>query len=519
MQRKNPTLPLWIVVFSLVFALVFPSIVGTAQSNSASDEAKAGGTLNLSLGPDFVTFNPFYDETNKEFKPVVFEALLRRTSDLSFEPWLAKSWEISDDERTVTIHLREGVKFHNGREMTADDIVWSLEEAANPEPGYHVTDFFTDFAGAEKVDKYTVKANYQEPTHLKLDGLARLYIFPKEALPDIKTKPVGTGAFKFEEWVPDDHATFVKFEDYWRSGLPYLDKLVVKPMPDPQSAMLNIQAGTIDFLMRIPKNRVSLLEKTDGLTIDKSPPGFNFPAFIININRSPFDNKLVRQAMNYALNRDEMSKLAFGGVLKPAKLPIYEESWAYDEKAAEYYQYDPEKAKELLAEAGYPDGFKFDLTVRGTSGFHLDQAQVYAEQLSEIGVEANLVPTQLPQYWPKLIDSNFDMVSHRTGGASVDPQGVFASCAATRPFRNFFGITDNETWFPRYKEAAEKAGRVSSREKRKEYYTEALNIVVEQGWTIPTVWWQVIVARRDYVKGSELGLNGEIYLTNTWLDR
>ncbi len=520
MRKKYHGLSVLLVVFSMVLGLALPAFVASAQAASTTSEPKSGGILQMSLGTDFVTFHPYFDEANKEFKPIVFEAPIRRALDGTFQPWLAKSFELSTDGKSIILHLRkEEIKFHNGRVMTADDIIWSVEYVSNPANGTHTNDFFVDCIGAEKIDAYTVKVNYKVVTHIKRDGIARLYIFPKEAASTIDKKPVGTGPFKFVEWVPGDHATFVKFADYWRQGLPYLDAIVIKSIPDPASRMLNLISGGVDYIMDVPTSDAALLRKINNIVVEKGPVGFNFTSFLININEPPFDNQLVRQAMNYAIDRKEICELAYYNEYPPTSLPVSDFSMAYDEDLAHYYHYDPEKAKDLLAQAGYPDGFEVDMLVRGTSGFHLEMSKVYQAQLARIGVKLNLLPTPLPQYWPLLIGSKFAIVCHKTGGAVVDPSGVFAACAPIRPFRNFFGITDNKTWFPKYAEALKKGGEALNAEERKGYYHEAMQILVEQGWTIPVAWWTPIFAMKDFVKGIEYGLNSELFLEHTWLDQ
>lgn len=488
-----------------------------AEAGAPVMEPQAGGTLNMSLGPDFVTFHPYFDVTNAQFKPTFFEAPIRISDEGDFEPWLAESWEESEDGLSVTLHLRQGVMFHNGREMTAADVVWSVEHAMNEELGHHLSDRFQTAVGAEKLDDYTVRINYSGITPSMLDGIARMYIFPQEAAETIETVPVGTGPFKFEEWVPGDRLVAVKFEDYWQEGLPYLDEVVVKPIPDEQSRMVNLRAGSIDILLGVPLADKALLAQAPDITVVTSPPGFNFYAFLLNVNEPPFDDVRVRQALNYAIDRDKIIQTAFHGEAIPVVEPYAPTSWAYAEDLADYYSYDPEKAKALLAEAGYPDGFETTMLIRGASGPYLDMAQVYQQDLAEIGVEVELIPTELPQYWPQLMGSEFEMVSHGTGEATVDPSGLFQGAACCRPFRNFFGITDNDTWFPEYQRIVEEAGTTLDQETRKELYHEALTILLEQGWTIAVAWNQDVFAYRDTVHDFRTDMDGAIWLVETWL--
>jgi len=135
----------------------------------------------------------------------------------------------------------------------------------------------------------------------------------------------------------------------------------------------------------------------------------------MNINEPPFDNPLVRQAMNYAVDREKIAQTAFHGAEIPVLEPYPETSWAYDPELADFYTFDLEKAKELLVEAGFPDGFKTQMLIRGPSGPYVDQAQVYQQDLAAIGVEIELLPTELAQYFPALIGSEFTIASHGTG--------------------------------------------------------------------------------------------------------
>lgn len=499
----------------LLIALVI--IVSVAAAPVQDTKPVPGGTLTLSLGPDFVNFHPYWDITNRSFKPTFFDPPIRIGNDGQFEPWLAESWSVSDDGLTITLNLRQGVMFHNGREMTAEDVVWSVDYARDEEYGHHLSDRFGTCTGAAAIDDYTVEVYYSETTHSALDGLARMYIFPQEAAEDIETTPVGTGPFKLGEWVPGDHLTAVKFDDYWQEGLPYLDEIVVKPIPDAQSRMVNLLAGSIDGLWEVPMADISLLEQTEGIIVGKSAPGFGFYAFIMNINEPPFDNQLVRQAMNYAIDREKINQLAFHGEGITSVIPYTDASWAYPEDLANYYTHDPEKAKELLAEAGYHDGFSVQMVIRGASGPHLDQAQVYQQDLAAVGIDVEILPTELPQYWPILIDSQFAIVSHATGEATVDPSGQFEGAACCRPFRNFFGIVDNTTWFPEYESIVSQAATEMDQETRKALYHDALEILLEQGWTIPTVWQQETYAYNDYVMDFRTDMDGLIWLGETWL--
>ncbi len=530
MAVKKWLYPLIVLALALAVAACAPAAPPSAGEAPSTGQAAApepaaptgpqpGGTLTLSLGNDFVTFDPYFDEENANFKAPIFEAPIRISDDGGFEPWLAESWEMSDDGLTITLHLRQGIKFHNGRELTADDVVWAVERVLDKDKGYHLSDRFTTATGATKIDDYTVAINYSKVANSALDGIARLYILPKEADETVATQPIGTGPFMLEEWVPGDHLTLVKFPDYWREGEPYLDKVIVKPIPDPQSRMVNLLAGSIDGLWGVPLADKAMLEQVEDVVVDESPPGFSFYAFIMNIQEKPFDNQLVRQAMNYAVDRDKINQLAFHGQANMTMLPYAPTSWAYPADLEGFYTFDLDKAKALLAEAGYPDGFQTQMLIRGAAGPYLDMAQVYQQDLAQIGVEMELLPTEIPQYFPKLIGSEFAIVSHGTGEATVDPSGLFEGAACCRPFRNFFGITEDTTWFPEYKALIDKASTSLDQEERKALYHDAVKILLEQGWTIPVAWRQQVYALKSHVQGLRTDLDGQIWLNGVWLSQ
>lgn len=513
-MQRQPTR--WVTILALTMMLLAacaaPAAAPTAgESSDVAAEPQSGGTLTMSLGDDFTTFHPFYDVNSRYFKPIFFEPLIRITEDGDFEPWLVEAWAMGEDGKSVTLTLRDGIMFHNGREMTADDLVWSVELACNQEVGHHLGDRFTTCAGVTAVDEQTVRIEYAEETASILDGLARLYIFPQEAAETIDTVPVGTGPFQFVEWVPGDSMTAERFDDYWREGEPKLDRIVIRPLPDAQSRIINLQSGTIDLLMDAPLSEKAMLEEEEGMVVGEVAPGFGFWAFLVNVNAPPFDDVRVRQAMQYAIDRQKIVDAVFFGEATPVLIPYAPTSWAYPEGFDDYYTYDPEQAKALLAEAGYPDGFSTQMLIRGTNDAHVDMAQVYQQDLAAIGVDIELVPTELPQYWPLLFESDFTIVSHATGDATVDPSGLFEGAACCRPFRNFFGITENEIWFPEYRDIILEARGLQDRDARAALYRQALEIYLEQAWTIPVAWRQEVYAYRDNVGGVRIDMDGLIW--------
>ena len=236
-------------------------------------------------------------------------------------PSLAESWELSDDYTQIKLNLRKGVQFHTGRELTSDDVKYNLERTKDPARSSPSSRSAWPKPGpAETPDKYTVILTSDRPRIGVFDFLTQLWIADRQTLegPDAASKAVGTGPFTFVEWVQGDHVSFTRNKNYWLSGRPYLDGYNVAITKDPQAMMVRFEAGALDF--------VNYPQTSDALRLDKDPKyqvlpaydlGFDY-AIWINVAAPPFDKKEVRQAMNYALDRQRFVDTTLGGLVGPA---------------------------------------------------------------------------------------------------------------------------------------------------------------------------------------------------------
>ncbi len=356
-------------------ALLCAAALALLAMPAQAQTPKQGGQVVVAFNNDLTTLDPHvgYDWQNWSVIKTIFDGLMDYkpgTTDL--EPDLAESFTISEDGLTYTFKLRDGVKFHNGRAMTAADVKWSLERSINPATQSPGASYFsaikgyedvvggkaTDLAGVAASDDKTVVITLARPDATFLHVLALNFAFtvPKEAVEaagaDWGKKPVGTGGFKFVEWVPGQSMTLERFTEYNRPGVPYLDKLVFSFGLDPTVATLKLKAGEIDILgdgippaqfaeaMADPANK-ELIAVGEQLQT-----GY----VTMNVTVAPFDNAKVREAVNMAINKERIVKIinnragAATQALPPA-MPGYNP----DNKG---FGYDPEKAKALLAEAG-----------------------------------------------------------------------------------------------------------------------------------------------------------------------
>ncbi|WP_206455942.1 ABC transporter substrate-binding protein [Aurantimonas marina] len=375
-------------------------------------DAKQGGAIVITYKDDVATLDPAigYDWQNWSMIKSLFGALMDYVpGTTTLRPGLAESYDISEDGTVFTFHLREGVKFHNGREMTADDVKYSLDRVTNPKTQSPGAGFFgsikgyaqmTDgsaesLEGVTTVDPLTVKIELSRPdaTFLHVMALNFSSIVPKEAVEeygaDFGKNPVGTGAFKLAEWTLGQRLVFQKNPDYWRDGVPYLDQITFEIGQEPIVALLRLQSGEVDIpgdgippakfqeVMNDPEQKARVVEGGQLQT------GY----ITMNTQMEPFDKKEVREAVNMAINKDRIVQMINNRAL-PANQPLPPSMPGYD-KSFEGYPYDPAKAKEMLAEAGLANGFQTELFVMNTDP-NPRIAQAIQQDLSQIGIKADI---------------------------------------------------------------------------------------------------------------------------------
>ena len=320
----------------------------------------------------------------------VFEGLMKPTPDGDLTPAIAESYEVSEDRMTYTFHLREGVQFHNGKTVTAEDVVYSIQRcAAATETGIVQVEAFSVIQGIETPDDKTVAITISEPSNEFISYMTTAVLPAGYDKQD--TDPVGTGPFKFVSRTAQDSVVLEKFNEYW--GTPaQLDKVTLKIMENADSLMMSLQSGAIDLCAHLTSTQVAQL----GENFDVAEGTMNLvQALYLNNAEKPFDDVRVRQALCYAVDKQEIIDLAFDGYGSPIGSSMYPAFGKYfDDSLTNYYTKDVEKAKALLAEAGYPGGFDMTITVPSNYKPHMDTAEVLVQQLAQIGVNAAIEPIE-----------------------------------------------------------------------------------------------------------------------------
>lgn len=378
----------------------------------AQDTPQPGGEIVITYQNDVATLDPAigYDWQNWSMIKSLFDGLMDYepgTTELKND--LAEHYEISEDGLTYTFTLRPGVTFHNGREMTSDDVKYSLERTVNPQTQSPGAGFFSSIEGFEAVssgeatelsgiatpNQNTVEITLNAPdaTFLHVMALNFASVVPQEAVEaaggDFGKQPVGTGAYKLEEWALGQRLTFVKNEDYFREGIPYIDKIDFEIGQEPNVALMRLQRGEVDIAGDgVPPAQFLQFsqdpELKELLVIgDQLHTGY----MTMNVTIPPLDNVNVRKAINMAINKERIVRV-INGRATPANQPLPPAMPGYDD-SYEGYPYDIEQARSLLEEAGYGDGFETELFVMNTDP-QPRIAQAIQQDLAQIGIEANI---------------------------------------------------------------------------------------------------------------------------------
>jgi peptide/nickel transport system substrate-binding protein len=346
----------------------------------------------------------------------IYEGLIKVNSSGEFIPGLAVSWDVSPDGLTYTFHLRRGVKFHNGEAFNASVAKWNLERAmdeksVNPHPEY-----FRGIKQIDTPDDNTLITVLGDVDALFVAHMAEgdAVMLPMTGYEDAKSNPVGTGPFRFEKWVRGDRVEMTRFDGYWNQGLPYLDKVTFKFIGDASAQLAALQAGDIDVI-----GYIAAPESAMTLTKDKRfkvYAGTTTGEVIMSTNNKakPFDNKKVRQAMAYAIDRQTVVELVMFGYGTPIG-SHWSPSTPYYVDLTRKFAYNPEKAKALLAEAGYPDGFDATIKLPAIYSYSKRAGEVIADMLSKVNIRLKIEIVEWGQWIERIFkkkEFQLTMIGH-----------------------------------------------------------------------------------------------------------
>ena len=364
----------------------------TAADSGTTAEAaaapKAGGSITIAISQDLDQSLDPHTSTSAGKREIffnIFEGLVKADPDGNFVPALAESFEISDDATTFTFHIRKGVKFHNGADLTAEDVIYTLDKCRGTETGVPLLSAYAEIDTVTAIDDDTVEIKLKAPN---IEYLAYLNtaIIPHDYA-DQETFPIGTGPYKFKSRSVQENIVLEKFADYW--GTPgYLDEVTFRIIENTDALVMALRSGSVDLSVHRVASDVQ--EIGDEYELLESPTNL-VQALYLNNAAEPLNDLKVRQALNYAVNVEDVMLITNDGLGTPIGSSIYPSFGKYFmPELADAYPYNPEKAKELLTEAGYPDGFSLTITAPSNYAVHVNAAQVIAEQLKNVGIDAKI---------------------------------------------------------------------------------------------------------------------------------
>jgi ABC-type transport system substrate-binding protein len=374
-------------------ALLMMGGLGAAQWVMAQAPV-AGGTLTFAAGADPDSLDPQNTQSNpgEQVNRMMYENLVRFSAKMQIEPALAESWTQSADGLTWTFKLRKGVRFHDGTPFDAKAVKYFFDRVLGDEKPFKASLYTPFVQGAQVVDDSTVRVTLKQPFAAFLFRLAHSaggIVSPaahQKWGKDLTLHPVGTGPFKFVEWVKSDHVTVGRNDAYW-GGRPQLDRVVVKTVREDAARVLMLEAGDADLILNIPPEDIPRLRKDPRFAIESIPTARALYV-VINVKKKPFDDVRVRQALNYAVNRESIVKNLFQGNAEPIPGIVAPLQNGYAKLPG--YAFDPKKAKELLAQAGVP-ALKVKLwSPKGRYVKDFELAQAVQQDLAAVGVEATL---------------------------------------------------------------------------------------------------------------------------------
>lgn len=401
---------------------------GGQGNNGKTGEPVKGGEITVGIAQDLDdSLDPHQTVAagTREVLFNIFEGLVKPNSDGEMIPAVAEKYELSEDGTTYTFTLREGVKFHNGQTVTAEDVVYSINRCAAVPEGQEkpLVAAFSAVKSVEALDEKTVAVTIAQ-RDLEFISYMTAAIIPAD-YENQATAPVGTGPFRFVSRTPQQDFVMERFEDYW--GAPaWLDKVTYKICENADALVMNLNGGSIDLCAHLTSAQASqlnqsfqVLEGTMNLV----------QAIYLNNQAKPFDNQLVRQALCYAIDRQGIMDMVADGHGTAVGSSIYPAFTKYFlPELVDKYPHDMAKAKELLAQAGYPDGFDMTISVPNNYQPHMDTAEVVAEQLREAGINVTIQPVE----WSTWLDTIYNGRQFQATVVGVDAANMTARAMLER---------------------------------------------------------------------------------------
>ncbi len=480
-----------------------------------------GGTLVTARSVQIPSLDPHLEATEGRARVSVllYNNLVRMDNETKIVPDLAESWE-TPNPTTYVFKLRKGVKWHNGRELVADDVKYTLNRLVDKDIGSAGRAEFTPIATVQTPDKYTVTITTSEPFAALLTSLAGKYgaIVPEEAVKqhgDLKKVAVGTGPFMLDEWVPQSHIRLKRNPNYFRPGLPHLDGIEWRIVPDEANIVAGLRGGTIHHSVIEDRNLAALLRNDKGVTVHTLPV-LSIDSLWMHTKTEPLGATKVRQAISLAIDRPAIIQAAVAGygVLSGPMPPAHKLYALPPGELTQLYRRDVERAKALLREAGYPNGFKLELlTITGYPALTAG-AQVVVANLKDVGIDVKLQTVESGVWIDRFVKGQYPATMN-TGGGLIDPDIWFRYTHSAPQGRDWQALNDPEL------DVLLEKGRVTiDPNRRAEIYKDLQHRMLAKGSVIILYAPLMVDVTRNNIKGYVQHPTGWSYgLESVWLEK
>jgi len=473
LSRRDLLIAAGVVAGSAAVAGVLPDAV-RAQAK--------GGTLTVGHIGDVDNYDPItdpLDQYQNYGRLLIFGSLTTYDATSALVGDLATEWTL--DGTAWTFKLRDGVKWHDGSDFTADDVKFTAEYTLNPDTGSQLAPYFGEGTTVEVVDPLTVKLTLTAVNASFPDIMTQIAIVKNGSGASNKDNPVGTGPFKFDSWSPNEKTVYVRNDSYYDPTRPLLDSVVFVPTPDPQVAITNLQAGSVDLVSNqlIVPQTAKTLEGQDGISLFKVDPSSQLAYADIVFGDGPLKDKRVRQGLAMCLDLDAVKNLVYSGLGTPTSNFMAPVTWAYIDLPN--YPYDPEKAKAMFADAGYPDGFKVTMnTIEGYPDL-IGIASIWQDGLKKAGVEATPTAYEINDWLDRFLHGNYE-IAFNFDINGPDPQRMFI---ADFLYSIDQGFWNDEELNKKVKDGAAAAIATTDQEARKKIYADLQNLLYDEMAMIP----------------------------------
>jgi peptide/nickel transport system substrate-binding protein len=483
---------------------------------SGTPQPTAGGTLRAVKTGDIAPIDPHYHSPGNGLGAwIIYDTLTGYDDDLKPIPILAESWEQSADQRTMTLFLRKGVTFHNGRDLTADDIIYNLNRLSDPKANTAgiIPGFVPPGTTWEAKDKYTVLIQAQQPWVSIFDFMLVFNIGDKVTLegPDVKNTGVGTGPFTMAEWVPGDHVVYAKNPNYWQTGRPHLDAVRLSIAKDTTAQSVQFESGAHDFSLNPPINDFIRTKSNPSFRAILLPNPAAF--FIIQPNPTvkPFDDKRARQALNHAVDRKRVVDSLLQSVGTAYDLPWPPGSPASEPEKNFIYNHDLDKAKALFTEAGMI-GTSFEMLATNTNAVYGPMMEILQGDLKSIGVTMNITQMEIAAMLGRMNAHQFQAYAAGDNWSNFEPVTPLSADASLN-----YRVNNADFHDETYSRLVSTAAMEPDAAKRKQLYSQINDVLLDQSFDIIICSNIIRALTTDKVQGLGHRRNDFFTFTDAWL--